>query len=124
MTPAVQAIVGWASAAMDKYGNILIGYSVADSASALKPSIAVAGRSQCDTLNTLQAEQIAVTGTGSQTGTLSRWGDYSTMQVDPLGRYDLLVHCRIPLRGRYIQLANTDRLLQFSDHDSDRQRRL
>ena len=49
----------------------------------MKPSIAVAGRSQCDTLNTLQAESIAHTGTGSQTTGLSRWGDYSTMQVDP-----------------------------------------
>lgn len=71
------------SAAMDKYGNILVGYSIANGASSLKPSIAIAGRSQCDALNTLQAEQIAVTGSGSQTGTLSRWGDYSTMQVDP-----------------------------------------
>ncbi|MEP6945548.1 MAG: carboxypeptidase-like regulatory domain-containing protein [Acidobacteriota bacterium] len=71
------------SAAMDKFGNILVGYSVANAATALKPSIAVAGRSQCDALNTLQAEQIAVTGTGSQTGSLTRWGDYSTMQIDP-----------------------------------------
>ena len=78
------------SVAMDKYGNILAGYStanvVANGGADLKPSIAVAGRSQCDTLNTLQAEQIAITGTGSQTNVpnpLSRWGDYSTMQVDP-----------------------------------------
>ena len=44
----------------------------------------MAGRLAGDAINTLQAESIAVTGTGSQTGTLSRWGDYSTMQVDPV----------------------------------------
>lgn len=72
------------SMATDKYGNMLVGYSLVNAGTGLKPSIAVAGRSQCDPINTLQAEQIAVTGTGSQTGSsLSRWGDYSTMQVDP-----------------------------------------
>ncbi len=69
------------STAMNKYGDIMNGYSI--SSSTTNPSIAVAGRSQCDPLNTLQAEQIAHAGTGSQTGTLQRWGDYSTMQVDP-----------------------------------------
>jgi Carboxypeptidase regulatory-like domain len=69
------------SAAMNKYGDIMAGYSI--SSSTTVPSIAVAGRSQCDPLNTLQAESIAHAGGGSQTTTLSRWGDYSTMQVDP-----------------------------------------
>ncbi len=71
------------SVAMNKYGDVMLGYSIANASTALKPSIALAGRSQCDTLNTLQAEAIAQTGTGSQTGGLTRWGDYSTMQVDP-----------------------------------------
>jgi hypothetical protein len=71
------------SAAMDKYGNILIGYSYADAAAGIRPSIAVAGHSQADVLNTLGAEQVAVQGSGSQIGSLHRWGDYSTMQVDP-----------------------------------------
>jgi hypothetical protein len=71
------------SVAMNKYGDVMLGYSIANAGTALKPSIALAGRSQCDTLNTLQAEAVAHTGTGSQTGTLTRWGDYSTMQVDP-----------------------------------------
>lgn len=71
------------SAAMDKHGNILIGYSMVNSATGIKPSIAIAGRTQSETLSTLEAEQIAYIGTGSQTGSLSRWGDYSTMQVDP-----------------------------------------
>jgi hypothetical protein len=71
------------SSAINKNGSMLIGYSLADASASLKPSIAVAGRLQSDPLNTLQAESVAVTGTGSQTGTLTRWGDYSTMQVDP-----------------------------------------
>ena len=71
------------SIAMNKNGEIMLGYSIANAGTGLKPSIAVAGRSLSDPLNTLQAETIAHTGTGSQTGTLTRWGDYSTMQVDP-----------------------------------------
>jgi hypothetical protein len=31
----------------------------------------------------LQAENIITTGTGSQTGGLSRWGDYTAMTIDP-----------------------------------------
>ena len=69
------------SMAMDKFGNMLMGYSI--SGAARKPSIAVAGRQSGDALNTLQAEIIDTTGTGSQTGTLTRWGDYATMQIDP-----------------------------------------
>lgn len=71
------------SIATDKYGNMIVGYSKVDAPNALKPSIFVAGRSPCDTLSTLQSEISAHTGTGSQTGTLTRWGDYTTIQVDP-----------------------------------------
>ena len=77
------------SAAMDKMGNILIGYNVADAANNLKPSIRIAGRYRSDIRNLLQGESTIVTGTGSQTvrssgAALTRWGDYSTMQVDPV----------------------------------------
>ncbi|MCB1607922.1 MAG: hypothetical protein KDI71_13200, partial [Xanthomonadales bacterium] len=72
------------SIAMDQFGNIMLGYSVVDSATGLKPSIGIAGRELNDPLNTLQTEIVALTGTGSQTGTLTRWGDYSTIQVDPV----------------------------------------
>ena len=75
------------SIAMNKFGAMLIGYSIANAGTGLKPSIAVAGRHIDDALNTLQTESIAVTGTGSQTvngpNPLTRWGDYSTMQIDP-----------------------------------------
>ncbi len=68
------------SAAMNGDGDILIGYS--RSSGTVSPGIAVAGRKSADPLNTLQAEVIAQAGAGSQTG-FSRWGDYTTMQVDP-----------------------------------------
>ena len=70
------------SAAMNVDGDILIGYSIVNAGTGLKPSIVVAGRRSTDAVNTLQAEQTAFTGTGSQTGN-NRWGDYTTMQVDP-----------------------------------------
>ena len=78
------------SMGMNRFGDILLGYSYVNTtlATPLKPSIAVAARSQLDALNTLQTESIAVTGTGSQTVrtngmALTRWGDYSTTQTDP-----------------------------------------
>lgn len=71
------------SAAMDKQGNIAVGYSV--SSSSLHPAIRYTGRLASDPLNTLQAETSLIEGLGSQTGSnLSRWGDYSAMQVDPV----------------------------------------
>jgi hypothetical protein len=69
------------SAAMDKMGNIAIGYSA--SSSTLRPSIRYTGRESGDPLNNLQAEQNIITGNGSQNGGLSRWGDYSAMRIDP-----------------------------------------
>ena len=71
------------SIAMDKNGNMMMGYSYADGPGGKFPSIAVTGRLRSDVRNRMQAEQIALTGTGSQTGTLTRWGDYTTMQIDP-----------------------------------------
>ncbi len=71
------------SAAFDKVGNIAIGYSLSN-ASAIRPSIAFSGRLASDPVGSLtQGETIAQTGAGSQTGTLTRWGDYSTMNIDP-----------------------------------------
>jgi hypothetical protein len=71
------------SAAMDAAGNLAVGYSV--SSSSVYPSIDIAGRCRGDTLGTLGTETEVQTGTGSQTGSLNRWGDYSSMSVDPGG---------------------------------------
>ena len=69
------------SVAMDKVGNMAVGYSV--SSGSVFPSIRVTGRLRSELRNRMQNEFTVVAGTGSQTGTLTRWGDYSTMQVDP-----------------------------------------
>ncbi len=71
------------SIAMDSAGDLAVGYS--KSSSTLNPSIFYAGRVPGDTPSTLEAEVQLVAGTGSQTGSsLSRWGDYSAMTVDPV----------------------------------------
>jgi hypothetical protein len=69
------------SIAMDQANDIALGYS--KSSSTLNPSIAFAGRIPTDPSGTLESETNVVTGSGSQTTGLSRWGDYSAMQVDP-----------------------------------------
>jgi hypothetical protein len=69
------------SAAMDQAGNIGIGYSIGSAT--MQPSIRFAGRDVNDPLNTLSMDDTMQTGSGSQLANLSRWGDYSTMSVDP-----------------------------------------
>lgn len=70
------------SAAMDKNGDIAIGYSV--SSSTVYPSIRYAGRLAGDPPNTLpQGEATLISGGGSQTNLNSRWGDYSMLGIDP-----------------------------------------
>lgn len=93
------------SIAMDKQGNIALGYSV--SSSSLFPSIRYATRSSADALGAMGSEMALMIpstwdadeapnealgtfgeertlrkGRGSQTGS-NRWGDYSAMTVDP-----------------------------------------
>ncbi|MSO95146.1 MAG: hypothetical protein EXQ81_05050 [Thermoleophilia bacterium] len=72
------------SMAMDLVGNIGLGYS--RSSSSLTPATVVTGRLAGDTLGLMtQGETTLVTSGGSQTGNLSRWGDYSSMNIDPAG---------------------------------------
>lgn len=71
------------SIAMDGAGNIALGYSVSNTN--LFPSIRYTGRLAGDPLGTLpQGEAEIIAGGGSQTHTASRWGDYSSMSVDPV----------------------------------------
>jgi len=69
-----------ASAAMDKANDIAIGYSA--SSSIINPAIRFTGRVPSDPAGTLQTEASILEGAGSQTN-LSRWGDYTALQVDP-----------------------------------------
>ena len=70
------------SIAMDQSGDMAVGYSV--SSSSIRPSVRYTGRVPTDPSGTMEAEVNVVTGGGSQTGSLSRWGDYSAMTVDPV----------------------------------------
>ena len=72
-----------ASAAIDKTGGIAIGYNISN-ASTIVPSIRYAYRGPADPLGTMGNETNALVGPGIQTGSLSRWGDYSTISVDPV----------------------------------------
>ena len=70
------------SIAVDQNGNTAIGYST--SSPSMFPSIRYAGRLASDPLNDLgQGEAIMTNGTGSQTDTFGRWGDYSMTTIDP-----------------------------------------
>ncbi len=70
------------SMSMDKDGNLALGYSV--SSASMYPAISYVGRLVTDTLSTLtQAEATLYAGTGAQTGTAGRWGDYANLSVDP-----------------------------------------
>jgi hypothetical protein len=70
------------SIAMDQSSDIALGYSV--SSSSVYPSIYFTGRVAADTPGSMEGEQLIVHGSGSQTGGVSRWGDYSAMTVDPV----------------------------------------
>ena len=76
-----------ASVAQDGEGNIALAASATDSL-ALKPTAIYTGRLASDPLDTLpqgEVDPLAVAGVtgGVQTGTANRWGDYSSLFIDP-----------------------------------------
>jgi hypothetical protein len=82
-TFAPDSVSRWmGSIAMDKVGNIAVGYSA--SSSSVFPSLRYTARAVTDPLGTLGAETVIQAGGGSQTGNLHRWGDYSALTVDPV----------------------------------------
>lgn len=71
------------SAAMNANGDIALGYSA--SSSSIFPSIRYTGRLAGDALGQMTfAEQTIINGSGYQSGSAARWGDYSMMSVDPV----------------------------------------
>jgi hypothetical protein len=69
------------SAAMDRRGNLALGFSV--SSATVFPGIRYTARLAGDPIGELpQGEQVLVEGSGSQTVS-SRWGDYTSLNVDP-----------------------------------------
>src|ERR1051326_134774 len=74
------------SAAEDNQGNLAVGYSVSSGAAGgnVMPGIRYAGRLATDPPNGLaQGEATLINGTGVQTSTGNRWGDYSMLALDP-----------------------------------------
>jgi hypothetical protein len=88
------------SAAMNGNGDIAIGYSA--SSSAMYPALRYTGRLAADPLNSMtQGEGTLFAGTGAQTNTASRWGDYSTLSVDPSD------DCTFWYTGEYVQTTGS-----------------
>jgi hypothetical protein len=76
------------SVTQDRAGDILVGYSescgnTCPGGTPMFPSIFLAGRTPSDALGTLGPEALVVAGAGSQPDTSNRWGDYSSMRIDP-----------------------------------------
>jgi hypothetical protein len=70
----------WSSIAMDRAGNIAIGYTA--SSSSMYPAQRYVTRSASDPLGQLQDEVTLMAGTASQTWS-NQWEDYTSMSVDP-----------------------------------------
>jgi hypothetical protein len=72
------------SVAQDKQGNMAVGYSVVNGVD-VYPGIRYSGRLAGDPLGQLNlGEATVINGSGVQTTTNSRWGDYTSMNIDPV----------------------------------------
>jgi hypothetical protein len=81
-TYAPDATYRWmGSAAMDSSGDLAIGYSA--SSGSIHPAVRYSGRVPTDALGTMETEGSIIEGPGSQTNGLHRWGDYSSLRIDP-----------------------------------------
>lgn len=88
------------SAAMDRAGDIAIGYSL--SSSTIYPSIAYTTHTAGSTPNQMDVpETIMKAGAGVQVG-ISRWGDYSSLEPDPSN------DCTFWYTDEYYTSANTN----------------
>jgi hypothetical protein len=69
--------------AMDRVGNVGLGFST--SSASIHPELRYTGRLASDPLGAMtQGEGLVIASGGSQDRALSRWGDYSSMTVDPV----------------------------------------
>ena len=82
-TVVTQDVNFWmGSIAMDKLGDIALGFSA--SSNALDPSVEIVGRTPGDPVGAMNGPVTLAVGTGVQKSSFHRWGDYSSMAVDPL----------------------------------------
>src|SRR5256884_5385012 len=71
------------SIAQDKNGNMALGYSVVNGID-VYPGVRYTGRLNGDPLGQITlGEGTIINGSGSQLTTSSRWGDYTSMNIDP-----------------------------------------
>jgi len=98
------------SIAINAAGDIALGYSI--SGTTMFPAIAFTGRYATDPLGTMTIpEETIFAGLGSQTGGLNRWGDYTSMNVDPNGINFWYVNQYQPSTGSFnwrTRVANID----------------
>ncbi|MBK8283608.1 MAG: hypothetical protein IPK97_01335 [Ahniella sp.] len=89
---------------LDAHGNIGMGYNA--SASTFNPQIRLTGRERIDAAGSMRDEQTCTpASTGAQTGLFSgraRWGDYSTMGVDPADQ------CTFWFTGEYYPVTSVN----------------
>ena len=89
------------SVAQDKKGNIAAGYSVVNGVD-LYPGIRYTGRLSGDPLGQMTlGEGVIINGSGVQTTTNSRWGDYTSLNVDPVD------DCTFWYVNEYYQVSGT-----------------
>jgi hypothetical protein len=69
------------SIAMDSVGDTALGFSV--SSQSVFPSIYVGGRTAMDPAGAMFGPLVLVNGSGVQFNSFHRWGDYSSMAIDP-----------------------------------------
>lgn len=70
------------SIAMDKTGDMALGYSL--SSPSQHPGIKFTGRLPTDALGTMESEINVIAGAGSEQASNYRWGDYTSMSIDPV----------------------------------------
>ena len=70
------------SVAMNRAGDIAVGYSRSSAAAGDYPSIYYSGQTAGDPLGTTETEAVIKQGGGSQMNSFDRWGDYSSMALD------------------------------------------
>ena len=88
------------SIAMDQAGNIGLGYSA--SSSSVRPSLRYTGHLTTDPLGVMgQGEGSLQAGSGSQLPNLGRWGDYSSITIDPSD------DCTFWYAGEYLKTDGT-----------------
>lgn len=70
------------SMAIDKAGNIALGYKVAGRGT--PPGIRFTGRQRTDPHGRMQGEEFVINGTGVQIDPATRWGQHGALSLDPI----------------------------------------